>query len=123
MLQQFETDACSLPATLQFAQRLRAIMREYLPNVPPPNMKLYASLKEAHTDGAEVTSVEDVKEGHRKLIDLLAMLNEVRSGGQELFSLKLLIRDYRVLTSAQSDDAQNALQQVMARKQLDEGEN
>ena len=51
ILDMFKDDACNLPATIQFAGRLREIIKQYLPNEPPPNMILYASLKEAQTDG------------------------------------------------------------------------
>ena len=48
ILQKFKTDAYNLPITIRFAGRLREIMEQYLSEVPPPNMILYASLKEAH---------------------------------------------------------------------------
>ena len=50
-LRQFKTNASNLPTTLQFAKRLREMMRDHSPRVPPPNMILYAALKEARRNG------------------------------------------------------------------------
>ena len=47
----FKTDAYNLPKTIEFTVRLRVMMMKHLPHVPPPNMILYAALKEAHRNG------------------------------------------------------------------------
>ena len=48
ILQQFRKDASNLPATPQFAKRLRAIMEKHLPDGPPPTAVIHAALQEAH---------------------------------------------------------------------------
>ncbi len=52
ILQQFQTNACSLSRTPSSVKKLQAIMRKHLPDTPTPSTRtLHAALEEAHADG------------------------------------------------------------------------
>lgn len=72
IVQSFHNDACSLSDTPKFARKLYRLLKQQLPNTPPPPTVLHKALTEAHakskTDATRSPSYRDwmLEQGKRK---------------------------------------------------------